>query len=123
MKATVRDPAILKDVGLFDVYSYLRATGWTEQPQAGARTTAWVRSMPGGREMEVTLPREPGMKDYAIRLSEVLRTLEEAEERSQLEILRDLSLASADVIRVRHVVSDSESSIPLQDGVLLVQHA
>ena len=56
--------------------------------------------------------------------SEVLRTLEHVEQRSQLEILRDLRTSSSDLIRIRASASQTTTgSIPLDLGVRFVEEA
>jgi len=64
------------------------------------------------------------LRDYAIRLGEVLSLLQKLEARSELEILNDLSTVSSDVFRVRVEAADLASgSVPMEDGVALVEKA
>jgi hypothetical protein len=55
-------------------------------------------------------------------MSEVVRTLEQVEDRSQIEVLRDLLYVNSDVIRLhRPVEADVVGTIPFIDGVKLVE--
>jgi hypothetical protein len=77
----------------------------------------WVRRDGAGEEYEVSIPLVPTFRDFALRMGDVLHVLEVVEERSQLEILRDLFITSADVIRVRltdHELADG--TVPIEDG-------
>jgi hypothetical protein len=57
-------------------------------------------------------------------MSEVLSTLEVAEQRSQLDILTDLSFSNADVVRIRSDYGDTaDGTIPLDEAVSLVEKA
>ena len=70
------------------------------------------------------MPLQHETGDFALRVSEVLRTLEHVEQRSQLEILRDLRTSSSDLIRIRASASQTTTgSIPLDLGVRFVEEA
>jgi hypothetical protein len=57
-------------------------------------------------------------------MSEVLATLESAEDRSQLQILADLAISNADVVRISSDLADTaDGTIPIEDAVTLVQKA
>jgi hypothetical protein len=73
---------------------------------------------------EITLPRDPQAGDFVPRVSDALATLERVEGRSQLEILLDLTYASADLIRIRRTIPEGrDGSISIEDGVALVGNA
>lgn len=111
MKATIRDPEVLAAIRPRDFIAHLRARGWQN-----SRTTNSYSVWTLGDEYEVVLPSDVRFKDYALRISEALRTLEIAEERSQLEIVTDLQVVSADVIRVR-AAGTTDGNITLDDGL------
>ena len=123
MKLTIRDPAILRQVGLLDVVAYLRASGW-ERGRSDDRASIWTKNLDERGEFEILLPTSGESVDYANRIAEGLVVLEDVEQRSQLEIIRDLTFASADIVRVRlPVLDDRDGSIPIEDGVALVDYA
>lgn len=120
MKATIRDPQALDALRPLEIVSYLRATGWRQESIQAERSSVWTRRN-GHGEYEIVVPLAR-FKDYALRMSEVLATLESAEQRSQLQILNDLSVSNADVVRISSDLQDSgDGTIPLEEAVSLVQ--
>ncbi len=120
MKATVRDSEMLHSLRPLELAQYLRVNGWQESQQIPDKASYWVKTS-SGEELEILLPLRTDFADYAPRMAEVLRTLEVAENRSQLDILRDLNTANADVVRVRTHLDMDNGSIPIDDGVQLYQ--
>ncbi len=53
-----------------------------------------------GDDDEVLVPLRSDLRDYALRMGDLLRTLAKVEDRSQLSIVADLLVTGADVIRV-----------------------
>src|SRR5207249_999054 len=120
VKATVRDPQAIEALRPLEVISYLRATGWTQQRVLPEQYSVWTRGN-GHGDYELTVPLAR-FRDFALRMSEVLATLESVEQRSQLQILMDLSISNADVVRVRSDLRDAaDGAIPIEDAVVLVQ--
>lgn len=122
MRVTVRDQETLRTLRPMELAAYLRVKGWREQ-QHQARAAVWVR--PNGAEggYEVVLPLTGDIRDFALRMGEVLSTLEVVEGRSQLEILRDLETPTADIVRLRLRPPGANGAIPLESGVAVVRHA
>jgi hypothetical protein len=120
MRASIRDSQVFEALRPLEVVSYLRATGWTQQQDQPDKYSVWSRGG-GVAAYEIVVPLTR-WRDYALRMSEVLATLEAVERRSQLEILTDLSLSNADVIRIRTDLQDSgDGTIPLDEAVTLVE--
>lgn len=70
------------------------------------------------------LPESAEFGDYALSLHEILEATQEIENRSQVEILRDMQVLFADIIRLRHFsVGSADGSIPLEAGMHFVQGA
>jgi hypothetical protein len=122
MKATIRDLGILSQIRPLELAAYLRVNGWQVSEETN-KATYWTQRTTTGESFEVLLPRRREVADFAQRISEALQTLEAAENRSQLEILDDLSTANADVVRIRTHPRDGDSSgsIALEDGVLVFE--
>jgi hypothetical protein len=113
VKADIRDSDALTAIRPSDIAAYLRAQGWAEHQQnPDARWAAFTLN-----DFEVALPLTTTLRDYALRIADAIKTLEIAENRDQLQIVADLSVASADIMRVR--VPDSEA----QDGTLPLDRA
>jgi hypothetical protein len=122
VRASVRDPQTFESLRPLEVVSYLRATGWTQQQVRPERYSVWTRGN-GHGDYEIVVPLTR-FRDFALRMSEVLATLESAEERSQLQILADLSFSNADVVRISSDLADTaDGTIPIEDAVTLVQKA
>lgn len=123
MKVTVRDKETLNEIRPLELASYLRANGWQESDRTD-KAAYWTRRNENGEEFEVLLPLRRDVADVAIRMGEVLQTLEKFEKRSQLQILDDLSTTNADVVRIRTQPRDADSgSIGIEDGVLVFERA
>jgi hypothetical protein len=124
VKAIVTDADALRAVSPEDATAYLRAHGWdrTRERRTGS---VWTRSLKGSAGLAtVFVPGDRDFADYAQRLSELLGALAEVEERSQLEILADLTSASSDVIRIRVIsAATAAGRIPLSTGVKVVEGA
>jgi hypothetical protein len=120
----IHDPDVLRALGPLDVAAYLRTNGWREVSRLGDKGAVWTRIPAEGEAFEVLLPLRRDVGDFVARMAETLRTLEAVEERSQIEILRDLSSTSADVIRIRAQQFDArDGTVPIEYGVSLVQRA
>jgi hypothetical protein len=82
----------------------------------------WVFSDQSQGEFEVIVPLEVTFRDYASRIAEVLKTLEAVEERSQLELLKDITTSSTDLVRIQPEIETwSDGSINIEQGNALVQ--
>ena len=117
MKATIRDAEILRAIRPLELVAYLRANGW-HQEQRLERGAFWRKE-----SNELLLPLDSNLRDFANRMAEVLQMLERAEQRSQLEILEDLMMVSADVIRPRLPGADGEGSLSLEHGTIVYEQA
>lgn len=121
MRATIRDPEVLRSVRPLDVIAYLRTQGWQEvqRLELGA---FWIKEI-GSVTHEVLLPFEARSHGYLQRVVELLKVLEKAENRSQIEIIEDLSFASADIIRPRLPGANNDGTISIEDGKAAYEHA
>jgi hypothetical protein len=122
MKAAVRDTATLRGLKPLEVAAYLRANGWRREADLYGKGGLWLVRGPDGSEFDVTLPVRSDFVDYALRMSEVLRTLAEVERRSQLEVLRDIETTTSDLLRVRAPNRNAENgTLPLDQAVTFVE--
>lgn len=90
MKASIRDEQVLAAVHPLEFAAYLRSTGW-HQTKVTNRWATWVKD----GDFEIALPLTDDLGDFVSRIADALRTLEVVEDRSQLEILHDISPSSA----------------------------
>jgi hypothetical protein len=121
MKATIRDAEILRAIRPLELVGYLRANGWHEE-QPLERGAFWLKESKE-QSYELLLPLDSNLGDFANRMAEVLQVLERAEQRSQLEIVEDLMMVSADVIRPRLPGTSSEGSLSLEQGTIVYEQA
>src|SRR5258706_1763148 len=113
MNVRITDRKAFESLRPLDVVAYLRSAGWILAGYFAESATIWQRN---GKQ--VLLPQDVSFADFARRMAEILDTLAEVEQRSQLEIVRDLATATSDVIRLRVVSPVSEDgSLGLEEGV------
>ncbi len=120
MKADIRDPGSLAVLRPLEVAAYLRASGWKQVESEEGRFSVWTRD----DGYEVLLPLQKEWRDYLLRMGDLLRTVAEAEGRSQLAVLSDLLVTGADVLRLR--IADDEladGSMPIEEHSRIAQKA
>lgn len=119
MRVDIRDEAIFRALAPLEVARYLCARGWQRVGEMGEQASVWMPKGDTGEEVEIVLPLDTTLVDYALRMGEVVRILERVETRSQLEILRDIATTDADIIRVRlHAGEGANHTLAMEDAVL-----
>jgi hypothetical protein len=106
----IRDAAAVRALRPLEVASYLRSKKWVEK-RTTATATCWELTNDGG-SFEAAVPLDEEVRDYALRMGDVLHAIAAAEERSQQQVHTDLLTTFADVVRVR--IDDPEA----KDGTL-----
>lgn len=123
MKAIVSDLDTLRSLKPLELVQYLRAKGWHQNCELGTKATLWVRADNSSAD-EIVLPKRRDFADFDLRMAEVLTTLEKTEARSQLDILRDVQTASADLVRLRAPSRDAaDGSLAIDSAVAFVESA
>jgi hypothetical protein len=121
MKVTIRDVAALSELQPLQVATYLRTQGWKQVDKVGERGSVWLLELPASATLELLLPLDQQLRDFANRMGEVLRALEIAEERSQLEIITDIVRTMADVVRIPvEGAAVTDGTISVEAGARLV---
>ena len=116
IRAEVTDRAALAARSPWELATYLRAHGWTIL-DPGGRGAQWVKTI-DGEEYEALQPREVSLRDYASRVRDLLHVLALVEDRSELDVLSDITNVAMDVHSVRAFPADTEpGTIGLDDGV------
>lgn len=118
MNVQIRDRAALMALTPSDVAAYLQGGVWIRAGGRPGEFAIWRTD-----DREIVLPLDPTVSDYSLRIAEVLASLAEVEQRSPLEILRDLSTASADVIRIRLRDEGEAGTLPVSVGATVMDHA
>jgi hypothetical protein len=114
MNVDIRDVEAMKALRPLEVAAYLRSRGWISRDAAAGRATVWTQTV-AEEEYEVLLPLDSSIRDFALRMGDVLRVLAAMERRSQEEIYADLLTTTADVLRIRIDAAD------MQDGTLPIE--
>ncbi len=122
MKATIRDAETLSTLSPREVAAYLRSRHWKQFERLGNRGEVWTLALESGEAFEVLLPLDRALGDYTRRMADILLALEKIEERSQLEIFKDVTESTLDIVRIRLISAAFEDgSVPLETGVRLVE--
>lgn len=90
MIVIVRDLDILSNLDPKRITTYLLEQGWLCESIVDNKESVWVLPGDTGEVFDITLPLNPTIRAYALRMIEILETLEKVEKRSQLDILSDL---------------------------------
>src|ERR1700674_1106699 len=124
MRVTVRDPQVLGAIRISSILSYLRSRGWvlSEEHESFSIWTTPVQN--GATSVEILLPASAGLQDFPRRMADIIQVISAIEDRSELEVIADLSLGSADVVRIAvKDASTDEGTIGLNRGLALVDGA
>jgi len=103
MTASVEDTGRAARLRPDDVLRYLAATGWQRTREYGRGEIWELSSGPDGRDhpYEVLVPLDQRLRDYPLRMTDLLETLSAAERRDPASVLGDLDLRWADVLYLR----------------------
>lgn len=123
MKASIYDNTALNSLGIGELNGYLHASGWQVERPLGDRAVLWNKRV-GGDEFQILVPQQRSFTDYAIHISQGLEVLSALEERSELEIYRDIVQTQMDTVRLQFRSSVFEDgSVPLKQAVKIVEQA
>lgn len=120
MKVSVQDSATLAALRPLELAAYLRSTGWQHVSAAQDRWATWVKDS----DFEIALPLASDLGDFVLRMADAVKVLAVVENRSELEIINDLQMTSADVLRSR--ITDAEAAdgtIPIEEAARIVEQA
>jgi len=116
MKVQITDLGSFQAIRPNDAASYMRSEEWVlEGYWKGRKASVWLKN-----GTSLAIPQDPALADYSTRLSEAVAQLALAENRSQLDVYRDILVASSDVVRIGlAAVQTSDGSLGLDQGVRL----
>ncbi|MCU8073755.1 hypothetical protein ACGMNB_16870 [Shewanella oncorhynchi] len=101
---------------------YLRSNGWVPDGDVFGQATIWHRREEGFFDFEVIQPTSINIKGYQQRILDAVNSLSEFENRSPLKIIRAIDNFFSDSVKIRVVHADvEEGTIPIDDGVLLIE--
>ena len=100
--------------------AYVEAHGWHKVEPYGDIGDVYALDE---ERSEVLVPKSSRFVDYTLRLGQMVTILADTEEREREAVLRDLTLADVDQVRVRVADNYVYDSIPIEAGVALVQQS
>jgi len=115
---------LIEEINPKALSGYLESKGWIKDGNVLEHAFIWHREEPESYDFEVIQPLSIDIKAYKQRIYDALNALSEYEERSLQIIAVDITNFYSDLVKVRVVHDDVEGgSIPIDDGVLLVEKA
>jgi hypothetical protein len=123
MKIDIRDAEAVRAILPADAALYLRSNGWHQRGSDPGRASLWELTTDKD-EFEALLPMDVELRDYALRMGELLSVLAVAENRSQGQVYSDLLTITADVLRIR--IADPElvdGTLPIEEHAQIAQKA
>ena len=106
-----------------DVQLYLASHGW-KRDDASSTAQGSVYRFPSLRDAEALIPGRRDLADYVERMADVVQMLAAVEKRKAWQVIADLSLPPADVLRIQVSAPDSTlGTLPLDEGIRLIQGA
>lgn len=115
MKVLVTDEAALASPQPRNVRLYLRIHGWTRALREEGKPDIWELPRHEGT-YEVIAPSSYEALDYPRRIAELLRTVSIVEDRSELEVLRDLVTLTFDIQQIHSEYGGPPGTAPLRDA-------
>ncbi|WP_406731776.1 hypothetical protein [Streptomyces sp. NBC_01794] len=108
----------VKDLATASLLRYLRGRGWSPLRDYG-RGQLWVLPVPDdtGEPYEVMVPLDRRPRDYADRVADLVETLSLVEARRPADVLREMSLPSADWQFLRLTPPGPSGTAPLTEVV------
>ena len=106
-----------------ELQAYLRHTGWV-RADVPREDIALFQKKSKDREFETILPLSKDLGDYLPRIHEVIEAIALAEARPYDQVLTDLFLPPADILRFRLMERATQGgTIPLMESVDLLENA
>ncbi len=104
-----------------DIQLYLRGRGWSVEPGATSEK-AVVYRLPEHADAEVIVPRRRELRDYVARVADIIQLLAAVEQRAAWQILSDVSVPPADILRLSIAAPNAAlGTLPLDEGIRLIQ--
>lgn len=113
---------LLNDISPIQLSSYLEKKGWIKDGNIGSKAVVWHRAEDDNYDFEVIQPIDVSVRGFTQKLNEAITSISEFEKRNSHLVLDDILNFYADLVKIRVIHNDVESgSIPLDDGVLLIE--
>ena len=116
MRLAFYNADMLRAISPAALSAYARLNGWKKAEPYGRHSDVYV----GSNLPEVVLPRTQRLADYSNIVSRLAQIFAEVAEVDELELLRELTLADRDAIRVR---ASSDQAVTVTEGIALIAGA
>jgi len=111
------------ELNFTELQAYLRNTGW-DRIQTPKDSIALFHKMIGEFVFETALPLSKDFSDYSYRIIDVLEKIAQVEQREVHQVLTDLSIPPADIVRFRVINRDTiGGTISFLEGFNLLESA
>jgi hypothetical protein len=101
---------------------YVRASGWVQAPATNGKAITYQRPDLDNEQIRIPLSRE--LKDFTPRMAEAIAYLAIQEKRPALDLLHDLLLPPADVLRFQEAGPGANTgALPFEHGLELLSAA
>lgn len=112
MKVEILDNDIFNSFSSVQLENYLKGNDWREIHHEEKKVSIWERDDKAGHKYRVWLPLNIELADYGVAVGRLIKTVANAEDRSQLQLIEDLdTIATGDIIRA----STWDAEYPLSD--------
>lgn len=114
---------VVPELNFTELQAYLRNTGW-DRIQTPKDSIALFHKMIGEVVFETALPLSKDFSDYSYRIIDVLEKIAQVEQREVHQVLTDLSIPPADIVRFRVINRDTiGGTISFLEGFNLLESA
>lgn len=114
---------VVPELNFIELQAYLRNTGW-DRIQTPKDSIALFHKMIGEVVFETALPLSKDFSDYSYRIIDVLEKIAQVEQREVHQVLTDLSIPPADIVRFRVINRDTiGGTISFLEGFNLLESA
>jgi hypothetical protein len=125
MKVQILDSATFSTLNPANIEKYLSGKNWRKSPDSSNDITIWDINI-RDNHFRIWLPLSKRFVDYSESISRLVKTVSQSEDRSEIDVLDDLeTIAVGDVLRIRTYdeAKKSSTSLPLKEGIALIEKA
>jgi hypothetical protein len=120
MKVSVKEKGVFQSLLSRDIRAYLEAQGWKPTDRIGDKAIILSKDeIP----YELLLPLRKELGDYALRVAELISTIAQIEDRSEISIVEDIGKSGLDIIRIRLTERAEDGTIPFSVTTEALQNA
>ncbi len=116
MSASTDNFTLARSIGVRRIHAYLAANGWAKD-ECQYRDTADIYLWQADDREWAIVPASQEYADYGTRIYQLAEQIGRLEGRHLLAVLTDLSLTESDLVRLRLLNNQADSTLRLADGV------